>query len=174
MIPKLDTTPVKRTKWKAKPKFNENDLGKNPFEERFIIHVREIVFKNQYTRDADGILNPVTLELEKEPMTKVYSSPILRKIIMGLPNKAKEMFLFLMYDCDYGKDYIWINRERYMEETGITASNTVVSSLKILHAQNIIIPTIYKDVYWLNPAYFFKGDRVSKYPNNIQLSKTDN
>jgi len=149
-----------------KPQFSEESLGVNPFVNDLEILVREIEFKNQYKK-SDDILLPVTQDIEYTEYTKLYSSSERRQITNNLTLRAKEMFLWLMYELEAGKDYIWINKVRYMNELQIKSVNTFKEAIENLTRYGYITPTIIKDVYWINPDLFFRGDRVKKYKNKL-------
>lgn len=152
-----------------KPKFEEKDLGENVFKDSFVIPVNERQFDKQYTLDKDGeTLIPVIQDVEATPITKVFVTPERRKIVNFLSPKAKSFFLWLMYELDAGKDYTWINKDRYMKELEITSVNTIKDAIKELHRYALISPTVIKDVYWINPDFFFRGDRIRKYPKNVK------
>jgi hypothetical protein len=150
-----------------KPKFTYKQLGNNPcVNSGFIVYVNTITFKDQYKKYSDGLLLPVSVEVEKTPYTKLYVDSLRRLVISGLTPSAKELYLWVMFEIEHGKDALWINRERFMLENN-TSLNTYKKALDELLRYALLAFTVVKDVYWINPDFFFKGDRISKYPNNI-------
>lgn len=147
-----------------KPTFTYAQLGTNPCS--FTVPVNELAFKDQYKREPDGTLLPLTLPVEATPYTKVYVSSDRRLIIAKLSPAAKELYLWIMFEVDSGKDALWINKDRYMIENS-TSLNTYKKALTELLRYALIVKTIIKDVYWINPDFFFRGDRIAKYPNKI-------
>lgn len=149
-----------------KPVFNEQDLGVNPCVSNLQIIVSKIEFKGQYKR-VEEMLLPVIKEVEKTPYSKLYCSSERRMYINALSPRSKELFLWLMFEINSGEDYVWINKLRYMNENSISAINTYKEAVKELVRYAFLSPTIITDVYWINPSYFFKGDRIKKYPNKV-------
>jgi hypothetical protein len=107
--------------------------------------------------------------LDNTQFTKVYCSPENRKIRNAFSLRAKEMYLWLLDEIEYGKDYIWINKDRYMKEMNISSMNTYKDALNELIRYGHLTETITKGVYWINPEFFFKGNRVTKYPKKVRV-----
>ena len=155
----------------SKPKFRYDDLGKNPCTISLVIPVNILTIKHQYEKDKDDdMLVNVQLELEYTEYCKVYASSERRKLVSSLSPCAKELYLWLLYEIKYGQDALWINKERFMEEN-TTSLNTYKKAIEELIRYAFIAYTVVKDVYWINPDFFFKGDRLKKYPNNKILIK---
>lgn len=150
-----------------KPKFTEKDLGFNPFINSLVIPVIEKHFKEQYKK-SDDVLVPVIQEVEYTEIAKLYCSAERRKITNNLSLRAKELFLWIMYEIDHGKDFLWVNKKRYMEEVEITAIDTYKNAMKELIRYGFLGLTVIQDVFWINPDLFFKGNRITKYPNKIE------
>jgi hypothetical protein len=150
-----------------KIKFSESDLGNNPFANSLEIKVRGLELSKQYKLDEDGDLLPVTIDIEYDEFCKMYSSSKKRLIRNKLPLRSKEMLMWIQDELEYGKDYLWVNKTRYMEELEIKSINTYKEALKELIRHGFITPTLASDYYWINPDFMFKGDRVKKYPKNV-------
>ncbi len=153
-----------------KPVFIESQLGANPFVKKLVIPVYTLVFEHQFKKDKDGDFLPVKKKVDYNSVVKIYNQAERRIKIGKLPLNSKELLLWLIYELEAGKDYIWINKKRYMEEVKIKSINTYKSALSgLLHEDaDLLKSTIIEDVYHINPDYFFCGDRVGKYPNNIK------
>lgn len=150
-----------------KPKFDIKKLGVNPCTVSLVIPVNEIEFKDQYTKE-DGMLTNTTVEVEATPFAKLYVTAERRKLVSSLSTSAKELYLWIMYEVDASEDALWINRDRFMEENN-TSLNTYKKAIEELIRYAFVAYTVVKDVYWINPDFFFRGDRIKKYPKNIQL-----
>ena len=70
-----------------------------------------------------------------------------------------------------GEDIININRTKYMNDSNVGSINTVRESITELCVNKIITPTHIQGIYYINPAVFFKGSRIKKYPDNIKVVK---
>ena len=82
---------------------------------------------------------------------------------------AKSLYIHILYELEYGCDYIEINVKRYMKENNISSINTYKDAVKQLSRYLIIYPSVIKGVYWINPKLFFAGSRVNKYPKNVVI-----
>lgn len=152
-----------------KPLIDENKIGINPFSFPLIVPVTKIEFKNQYVVDNDNDLLPVFKEVEVTGYSKIFLSSERRIIKCNLSLRGKELILWLIDELESGKDYVWINKERYMKENKISSLNTYKCAINECIRYGFISNTIIKDVYWINPDFMFRGDRVKKYKNNIEL-----
>lgn len=155
----------------SKTEYTDKELGTNPCQTSLVIPVNEIPFKNQYKRDGDELL-PVVGVLEVTPFVRVYATAEHRKIVCALSPAASKLLLWVMYDIKHGKDAIWINKDRLMHECSISL-NTYKKALEELIRYALFAYTIKRDVYWINPEFFFKGDRVKKYPKCVLIVKSN-
>jgi hypothetical protein len=87
---------------------------------------------------------------------------------MALTGRAKELYLWVMYELDKNEDFVWINVQRYMEECNVSSMTTYRDTVKDLQKSLIISPTTIKDVYWINPLFFFNGNRLEKYETKLK------
>lgn len=149
-----------------KPEFDFETLGVNPCSYPLVIPVNKIEFAGQYKKEDDMLIN-VIAEVEATPYTKLYVTSERRKLVSGLSTSAKELYLWIMFEIDSGEDALWINKDRFMEENH-TSLNTYKKAIEDLIRYAFIAYTVVKDVYWINPDFFFRGDRLSKYPKNIK------
>jgi hypothetical protein len=149
-----------------KPKFEPKDLGTNPFRTSLEIKVRSYK-TGKYTKDEEGIIDYDYTDIEYERYCKVYTAPENRLIVNEFSNKAAHLFLWLQYILTTGEEYFCFNRERYMEEKRIKSITTVSDAITELVRYGIIQWTTIKDVYWINPAMFYSGNRVAKYKENV-------
>lgn len=137
----------------------------NPFTVNLPIPVVELEFKNQYKREGEFLIS-VTKEVEYTPYHKVYRSKELRERVISLKSTTLKLYTWIQYSTRNGEDFIYIDKERACNELQIR-DRTFRAIIKELQATGFISPTTEREIYWLNPYYFFVGDRVSKYPRNI-------
>lgn len=151
-----------------KPEITEEKMGLNPFLSKLSIPVNKVTFEKQFYRDKEsGIVLPVEKELEVENSCKVYVDKERRLTMIGLSARAKDLLLWIIYETDNSSEWIWINKHRYMKEGGVSSINTYKGALVELIKTGYLLASVIKDVYWINPRYFFNGNRVNKFPNNI-------
>jgi hypothetical protein len=153
----------------SKPKFDPKKLGVNPFSFSLEITVKELEIPRAYQL-RDGLELPVINELEATPFAKMFVSPERRIIVSNLCPASKELLVWLMYELEAGSDFIWINRERYLVENN-TSINTYKKAVEEVIRYGLLAQTVIQGVYWFNPDFFFRGDRLRKYPKNLKLAK---
>ncbi|MEB4918416.1 hypothetical protein RXP95_29895, partial [Pseudomonas aeruginosa] len=114
------------------------------------------------------ILHDLTL-YEDDAFTKVYCSPDRRMHLAMLSPRGHHLLSWVAQKIDHGNDLIWINRHAYMEESDIKRPETYVSAAADLVEHKILNRASFSvDVYWINPFFFFKGNRLKKYASHIK------
>jgi len=151
---------------KIKPEITLKNLGVNPFLQSLLIPVR-LLPVTEYMADVDGDMMPKEVFVESQPYTKVFVSSEARIIVNGFTEKGKCMYLWLMYELEKSKDYIWINKDRYMKEHGIKSYNTYLASINEMCRYGVLNRSNIKDVYWMNPSFFFRGSRVNCFKDKL-------
>lgn len=152
-----------------KPEIKDEDFLHNPLagiDFKIIVNLR--VVEGTFIKDGEELL-PKEIELEKENITKVYTKPENRKVMIGLSAGSQRLFLWIAYELEHGRDYLWINKKRYMAESGITSINTYKRAIAELVRYNLIAVSLLKDVFWINPRLFFAGSRINKYPSHVEV-----
>lgn len=159
----------------VKPSVDETKFIANPLVGiDFKIIVNKITDSKAFTKEGN-IWLPKEYELEKENITKLYTKAENRLIISRLSSSAQRLYIWLAYELECGKDYVWINKDRFMEENFIKSVNTYKTGLEELCRYLLIYPTLEakKGYYWINPRLFFCGSRPNKYPNNVEEYKKE-
>lgn len=155
----------------SKPKVDESKFIANPLAGAdFKIIINKIIDNKAFVNDGENWL-PKEITLEKENITKLYTKAENRLIVAKLSPKALRLYIWLAYELECGKDYLWINKKRYMEENDISSINTYKDAVTELSRYLLIYPTLEakNDYYWINPRLFFCGNRIEKYPNNVEV-----
>lgn len=151
-----------------KPHIDEDRLGKNPFLINLQVVVSKMELEGQWSRDKDGDILPAVMEAEKVPYTKFFSDKERRLAMVKLSLRAKDLLLWIMSEVETGKDWIWINKKRYMEESGVSTYNTYNAAVNDLIRENYIGRVASPaNVFWINPHFFFNGNRVKCFPKNV-------
>ena len=135
--------------------------------------INKITDGKSFVKDGETWL-PKEYDLEKENITKLYTKAENRLIISMLSSNAQRLYIWVAYELECGKDYLWVNKQRFMEENHIKSVNTYKTGLEELIRYNLLCPTseAKKGYYWINPRLFFCGNRPNKYPNNIEIYST--
>lgn len=151
-----------------KPKINELELKKNPFVFSLEIPIVKLEDAKKFIIDNDGDILHDVIDIEYERPVRIYVSSARRKIINLLSPNTCKLLKWIEQELDENKDFFWLNKQRYMSET-LVAYNTYKKSINELQVNNFISSTIYSDTYWVNPYFFYFGNRVKKYPKNIKV-----
>lgn len=147
---------------------DEKKLGINPFLALLKIRVYKNKSDDKFKYDTkEDIWGRADVEFETESYCKVFSDAGKRLNMVGLSPRAKDLLLWLIYEAENGKDYLWLNKKRYMEECNIGSINTYRSALNELIGVAFIIRTNHTDYFWINPGLFFNGNRIRKFPDNL-------
>lgn len=171
---------------KKNPEITKDNIGFNPFESDLVVNVTNVIkkVKNKYGNDD---IDPYSYEAT--PFTKIFDVNGNKDVIDRLSIRGKELYLFLLHHIQGGKDYIHIDKKSYMKKMGIKSLNTfkvAVGELTKLYPadkypkgegslERFIYPhSVFTDIYWINPKYFFKGSRIEKYPNSVKVTRISN
>lgn len=170
---------TKTARPKIKPDINEAKLGVNPFtySKEFVIKIREIEIEQEFvhlnnlkegvvTKDTSKFKTPYIVE--QQEYTKLYRDSKSRILEMKTSPRALHLLRFVEYSIDVGKDYVWINKERYMKESSCTRNTYQAAVDELVRYGFLNNSTGIKDVYWVNSLFFFCGNRIKKYPDNLK------
>ena len=163
-------------KYKDKPEINEEDLGKNPFLNSLHVDVNSIKSDSKYqvynkAMGEDAIFELANFEFEATPYCKVYADSSRRLDMVALSPRSKDLLMWVMYEAKKNKDWLWVNKKRYMEESKVGSINTYKAALNELIKCGFITKTVIMDTFWLNPHYFFNGNRITKFPDNVKRKR---
>ena len=149
-----------------RPEIKEESMGRNPFVASLEIRVRPI--RSGYVADEDMMMVENFVDMEMDTYAKVFDKAEQRMIMAGLSFRALQVWTWAMYTIESGKDYLWVNVERVMEECGMKSIKTFKAAIAELCRYGYIAPCVgHKNVYWTNPAIAFKGNRAKKFPQNV-------
>lgn len=156
-------------------KIDESQLRANPFSFTLELQVTEVIQSGEFEKVQDeelteGVILNKSYMAERTQSTKIYYCEDCRHRVFELSDKAQRLFLYILYSLKRGKDWIQINKENYKSKNGIKSDTTVNEAIKELVTNSFIQPTVvFKTAYWINPLYFFSGNRLKKYANNVKV-----
>lgn len=160
-------------------KYQELKLSKhlkdNPLLKGFFISVSIMNDKNNYIKDPnelDALYTPKEYYFERQINTKIYRSKHTKQIVLNLNPPAKDLLWWIMFELQAKTDYIHINKTDTSKELKVS-TKTIERALKTLCSKEIKILCKSKeiDVYFLNPIFFFSGNRTKKYPTKCKEYK---
>lgn len=162
---------------KKKPVLDSSMLGVNPFTKKLSIPVNRM-YKKVMNKFGNSDLEVKDWEATK--YTRVFEVRGYKDKMVALPIRSKEMLLWLIHNIDVAVDFIRIDRVDYMKKHKIKSLNTFKDAAKELSGEDKYImpcegkPSEVKDVFWINPHYFFKGSRALKYPELVEVKESNN
>jgi hypothetical protein len=183
---KGEKLPRKKHSRVLKPKNFDGERAINPFvNDNFVVPVtKETINIGLFKKDKDG--NEVSAEKEiyreHQKFVKIYTNltydeenedgerillnkfeaPSIRKDRAAMSSRAIHLLDWIAQKLDYGKDYVFFDKNVYLSESSI-ALNTYKAALQEIIDNGFIAYASVKNMYWINPFYMFKGDRVEKY-----------
>lgn len=161
---------------KDKYKEYEKILINNPFvnNNSFYIEVSVLEDQKSYTQHIDNnepILLPKKYYFERQKSIKIYKSKQIKNIILNrLPTCAKDLFYYILFECQTNKDFIILNDSEYIKEFKIS-DKTFKRAIKSLTDFKIIERYQKSECYYINPLYFFSGSRIKNFPDKIKEYK---
>lgn len=151
-----------------KPDIDEDKIKNNPFLKKLVVPVNRISSSDKWKQDGEEWYKG-SYDFDADQYTKVFSNSNNRLAINALSARAKELLMWVVCEVEKGKHYVWINKKRYMEELGIGSMNTYRNALNELIEQSFLMKTTITDVLWINPTYFFNGNRIKSFPENVKI-----
>lgn len=100
----------------------------------------------------------ISQEVDKEEFVKLYLSSL--QIIFGLSKKALKVLSYLINVNEIQKDTVLFDMEDCMIHTDYTSKATLISGITELLSMQIIARGKAKNLYFINPSVFYRGDRI--------------
>ena len=148
---------------------NPELIGKNPFTASLKIKVNSVTDINKFTTDEEMIHHPVNYLMEHIQHTKMFHEPGVKDAVCNLSPGAQRLYLWILYRVDPNTDYFQLNKDVYMAKNGIKSPKTYAEACKELSRYGFIAFSAIKGVFWLNPQYYYNGNRVKMYKNNLEI-----
>jgi hypothetical protein len=125
------------------------------------------IVKQQFSEQLSGSEAKKYFTAEVDKSVKVYIKAEYRLQYSALSPRASKLFGWVLYELKSGKDWFWLNKKRYMDETKVSI-NTYKGAIQELCDTNYLCSTPHKDIYWINPVRIFRGSRSDKYPDHVE------
>lgn len=105
---------------------------------------------------------------DRESKCSLYQSDTTSAIIYQLDGNGKTMFLYVQCNLKKDSDVIKITFEDYSKFSGFTSTKTFYSAINQLMGGGVI-QRKKANSFWVNPMVMFNGNRLEKYPNNVDI-----
>jgi len=145
----------------------------NPFSENLILTDTKTI-KRGVGRKSDIIIDGDTgavtghtgatvyydvKRVDNEQFNKIYTKNLTR--LFDLNGNDMKVFLYIMAILRPNRELVQINNRECMEYTGIKTTNTIYRCLSALIETKFICRSKISQTYFINPAIFFNGDRIT-------------
>lgn len=134
----------------------------NPFRNALAIEVRELLVKAPAR----------TYFTEVQASTAIYIDDSSLKIVRELPSASKDMLFYMMRYLGVNKETIKLNTEVYCERMGVTEKTFRTARQGLVNIV-LIKKKDRKDIYFINPAFLFKGRRIDAFPTSRVIVYAD-
>lgn len=137
-----------------------SDKLTNPFALNRTLDV--VCIKQGSEDDTNTYVEKNKFYVERQRKTNVYfetQTDIDELLYANLTQKGRDVFLYLIYHIPENQDYINLKLSNVRAKTGISRG-AIITALQALKQAGIITPKE-QSVYWVNPFYIFKGNRIN-------------
>lgn len=116
--------------------------------------------------------------VEAQNHLSVYEAPdINEKLFTKMKPNGRDLYLYIQNNLPYNTDTIHLSLEKVNKVLSMSRP-TLTSAIQQLLNENIICRGDKQGVYWVNPYYLFKGNRIAYYeqqcPSCIKVVKEIN
>jgi hypothetical protein len=112
----------------------------------------------------------VRKRVDTEEFVKIYKSQI--QSLFDLSNRALRVFGYCLDASRLSKDQIFFHLDECKKYTGYTSKNTIITGVAELLEKEFLARTPAFNVYFINPAKFFNGDRLVLFQDIIRKGST--
>lgn len=132
-----------------------------------LIQVEETYYEADTRNISDGIVMQATkitksFHIEEQEKTSVYYITYKNNVIFKeLTSTGRDMLLYIIYNIQFDEDTIDLNIIKICKEMNISKS-TYYRGIDELRDISLLTKRE-KQIYWINPHFIFKGDRIKFY-----------
>ena len=120
-----------------------------------------ILYERKYYRDDKLYL------IDEVQKLSLYNFRKRKAFIFALTPKSCQMVLIIIASVRDRSDIIYLNKQSYIEQAGISERTFERCIKELMHFKLIKHYTGKRNTYWVNPSFFYAGNRLKKYPDNI-------
>jgi hypothetical protein len=138
----------------------------NPFIDGLDINADNLVYVDEDEKQV------ASFNIETSDSVTLYFNKEKKDVIRKLSPSSKQLFVWLLLELPRNKDYIWFNRPRYRSSSKSSTSDpTIKKSIEELVENNIIAITAIFDVFYINPYYFYNGNRTKQFKDKVSINR---
>lgn len=154
-----------------KPK-HPGDLGENKFKADLDITLIKGYVHDEFVRLPDKSTEQKYFHFEQADNGTLFLSPEIRKAISKMKRPAQAVLLNIPHLIKKGEPFVRLNQEQIMDECDIASRTTYNNGIDELVENDLIAPTDIKHIYWVNPNYFFHGERKDHFKEQARTVYT--
>lgn len=109
---------------------------------------------------SEGVLINKVYNIEPKMYCRVFSDVDISKIVFGFSGNASKLYLWCIYHIKPNLRYVFIDIDVYMADSRIESKSTFYEALNELIRYGVLANTKKKKYYWVNIAFFYRGDRL--------------
>lgn len=141
----------------------------NPFLQNFKLNVVKIntTYLETRTNMSDGTVGNIrkiedSFLAEQQDKVSVYNIPYIENILFKeLRSSGRDLLLYVIYNIHKDEDIINLKPDKVCKEMDISKGTYYSGLTQLIDAGIICKKNI--SIYWINPLYIFKGNRIDYY-----------
>jgi len=115
---------------------------------------------NQNTGEIDGYSAFMRIsEVDEQQFVKIFTREL--RALWDLSKVAGRVFTYIMQCMRMNQDTIYFDVEECMEYTGYKSRRSIINGMSELIEHGIIARSTKSNIYFINPAVVFNGNRVT-------------
>ena len=145
----------------------------NPYSVSLVINATKVVNNIKVYSMSD---TPTSKEdsylMDNTEHFKTFMSAELRDKEMLLSAYSVKLLQLIKYQTESGRDYVILSVDKAMKLSKMSEKTLRNSINELIDNSYIIKRRDIPHCYWINPNYFFVGNRMNKYPEKIIVGRT--
>lgn len=142
---------------------------KNPFLGSFEINCG---YSKPSKEKSEEHLSSITFTLmEYDRRVSVYQEDLMQ-VVTKFSGSTHLVFFYVLAHLSDNSEVIQLLENKVTFECGISSS-TYRRALEQLKELNVLVKKRVKNMYWINPALFFRGQRYRSFPNSIYYQSSE-
>ena len=144
------------------PKNEENpfitDLLSIKRKNKTVAVARNKAVVDRLTGEAtDAVFMGIQREVDQDDFVKIFTAGM--KELFDLSKNTLKVFSYLLSITTFD-DKIFFDLNQCKRYTGYNSRETIFKAIRELLQNEVIAKTVHPNVYFINPTYFYKGDRL--------------
>ena len=143
----------------------------NPYLATLSVPVLSCTRKDAWIINADGTKERVTYLVDRSPYYRGFIAKTNNDVYEQMSPQAHKLYNYIQNHAPIRNAHLFISPTKYMLYAKIKSDNTFRAIIRELVQLNVL--QRYegrRNRYWYNPNFFNRGNRLTKYPSNLDSS----